>query len=206
LAELEAEAKPLDEQSAACLKCPVNYLAKPYGCFGAVNYPIPASAENWLLGRLQPSGTIGAHLCLKFMSELRVSGDSIRQMRRSGLFENPKTTKVTYIKRFLKSLSVSADQLLETIFMAGNAVAPAHCFNILLWLGAIKYDGKTPGSLDDQGMARQLLRLRSRADKELHASLELGPKPDSADAEVFQSLMKALYLSWLHDVPLLMSV
>jgi hypothetical protein len=205
LAELQAEAKPLEAQSAACSACPANFLGKPYGCFGVVNYPIPAAAEKWLLGRVQPFGTVGANLCLDFMSEFGVSGDPIRQMREGGFFENPKAQKITFKKGFLKSVSITADQLLETILMAGEALNPGHCFGILLWLGAIKVDGKVPGGPEDQATIQRLMTLTTRKAKEQHTALETGPPPASEEAQVFGALVKAIYLSWLHDVPLLMS-
>lgn len=205
LAELDAEAKPLEEQASACTTCPANFLGKSYGCFGVINYPVPAPAENWLLGRVQPFGTVGANLCLQFMSEFGVDGGSIHQMRQSGFFENSEAQKITFKKRFLKSVSITADQLLETIFMAGEALNPGHCLGILLWLGAIKVDGNVPGGSEDQATLQTLISLKTCEEKDRHAELELGPPTDSEDAEVFQALVKALYLSWFHDVPLMMS-
>ena len=38
----------------------------------------PDFSADWLLGRVQPSGTVGATSCLQFMSEFNVDGRSIR--------------------------------------------------------------------------------------------------------------------------------
>ena len=131
LTELAAHARPLKKPAIACKQCPARCQNRPYGCFGAVHYPISAAAENWLLSRLQPLGTIGAKLCLEFMAEFGVKGESIHQMRQSGFFESAKPPKVVFKIGFLKRVSVTADQLLETLFMVGDALNPNHCFGVL---------------------------------------------------------------------------
>jgi len=205
LAELEAEAKLLDGHASACNGCRANFLGQAYGCFGAINYPIPESGEAWLLGRVQPAGSLGAQLCAEFMAEFGLKGDPVRRMRDEGLFDARKTGKATLSKKFLRSVSVSADQLLETIFMAGNPLAPGHCFGILIWLGAIRVDGRVPSSPDDQAVIRTLLGLQSPQDKEQHTQLELGPKMTAKGPAEFQLLATALYLCWVCDVPLYIS-
>lgn len=205
LAELDAEAKLLEERAPACSGCRANFLGQPYGCFGAINYPIPESGEAWLLGRMQPAGSLGAQLCAEFMAEFGVKGESVRRMRDEGLFEARKAGKVTLSKSFLKSVSLSADQLLETIFMAGNPLDPGHCFGILVWLGAIRVDGQIPSSPDDQAVIRTLIGLQSPQAKEQHTQLELGPKMTAKAPAEFQFLVTALYLCWVHAVPLYIS-
>ena len=66
-------------------------------------------------------------------------------------------------------------------------------------------NGKVPGGPEDSGLIKKLASLETRQSKERHTQLELGPRPDSEDVAALQTLVKALYLSWLHDVPLLMS-
>jgi hypothetical protein len=205
LAELEAEAKPLADHAAACETCPVNLLRRAYGCFGVINYPISQAAEAWLLGRLQPPDTIGAHMCMTFMSESGVTGERIRQMRGAGFFEARRAGKVTLKKGFLTGVSVSADQLLEAILMAGSPLSPVHCFGVLLWLGAISIQGKIPGGAEDQQTLSRLVDLKSCDEKQAQTALELGPEPRSNEEAVFRGLMEALYRSWLHGVPMLIS-
>jgi hypothetical protein len=205
LAELESESASLETQAAACAGCAANFLNKPYGCFGCINYPIPESAERWLMSRVQPPGTLGADLCLEFMTELKVKGESIRQMRREGLLNATSGERLTLKKGFLSRQSLSADQLLETMLMAGNPLDPGHCFGVLFWLGAIAVDGVVPSDPQQRDLLLALLGLKTRAQKEERASLELGPDADSPEATIFATLLKGIYLAWVHDVPLMMS-
>lgn len=203
--EMEAEAMPLDAHAAACAGCPANFQARPYGCYGAINYPVSQAGEAWLLSRVQPPGTMGAQLCAEFMKEFRVSGDGIRQLRGQGLYEAGKAGKVTLIKGLLKGTSLSGDQLLETIFQAGDSLVPSHCFGILIWLGAIRVDGVVPSSLEDQATLQKLLSLTPGEAREKHTQLELGAESPPESTMDFQCLVAALYLCWVFDVPLYIS-
>ena len=206
LAELAAEAQPLEEQGAACATCPANLLGKPYGCVGCVNYPVPAAAEKWLLSRVQPFGSVGAFMCQEFMTDFKVDGQPIRRMRKNGLFASPRGEEVVFKKSFFSKTSVTADQLLQTILAAGDELNPGHCFGILLWLGAIKVDGKVPGTVaDDRARIQTLMGLQTREDKERHTALELGPPASNPDEELFQKVVRALYVAWVHDVGVVVS-
>lgn len=202
--ELDAQARPLDEHASACTGCPANFLSQPYGCFGAINYPVALAGETWLLSRMQPPGTMGAQLCAEFMAEFKVTGEAIRRLREAGFYELKKAVSVPLIKGFLKNKSLSADQLLETLFQAGGALLPGHCFGILLWLGAIRVDGVIPVSLEDKTLIQKLMSLSTREKKAEHTKLEIGP-PIPGAAAAFQNLVAALYLCWVHDVPLYLS-
>lgn len=208
LAELQAEAEPLREHEAACIKCPANLRDEPYGCFGVLNYPISESAEKWILGRLQPYGTVGANLCIQFLSEFRVTGQEVHKMRLAGFFESNITPKVVLKKGLLKNITVSSDQLFETILMSGNPLNPGHCFGLLTWLGAIKVQGKVPGGAEDQERLKLITTMQTTEEKLKYTELELGlgQQNISPDVSMLQDLMKALYISWIFDIPLQISI
>src|SRR5688572_641387 len=47
--DLAAELDPLAHY---CADCPANIMGVPYGCVGAIEYPISVAAERWLLDQL----------------------------------------------------------------------------------------------------------------------------------------------------------
>jgi hypothetical protein len=88
--------------------------------------------------------------------------------------------------------------------MAGNELNPGHCFGILVWLGAIRVDETVPADPGEQGTIRSLLNLKTREEKATRTELELGGQPPE-EAMAFASLLNALYLAWVHDVPVFIS-
>src|SRR5262245_47695585 len=62
--DMMAQAAPLEDHARACQGCPANFLGTPYGCYGAVPYPVTAAAETWLVNRLQLADTPGGNLLL----------------------------------------------------------------------------------------------------------------------------------------------
>jgi hypothetical protein len=204
LAELEGEARILETLGTACAGCPVNLVGQLFGCFGAVHYPIPAAAERWLLGRVQPPGSAGAWLCLEYLTSFGLTGESIRNLRKTGFFEARAGSQVALEKGLFKRRSLSADQLLESILMTGSPLNPGHCFGVLVWLGAISLDGAVPAQPGDPSLA-VLAEIQSWEEKQNRTRLELGGEANFPEAEPFATLLKALYLSWVHDAPLFIS-
>ena len=47
--DLAAQLDPLEQH---CAGCPANVSGRPFGCVGAIQYPITAAAERWLLDQL----------------------------------------------------------------------------------------------------------------------------------------------------------
>jgi hypothetical protein len=202
LADLEAHGRMLAQKGVLCTACPANFLGQPYGCCGAINYPIPETGETWLLSRLQPFGTIGAQMCLDFLKQFKVTGESVLKLRQSDFFESKTTPSVALKKSLFSKISVTSDQILQTILHAGNPLAPADCFGLLLWLGAIRVDEKIPTELNDQVA---LFALGTPQAKQQHTRLELGDQSSDAGVSAFQTLVMALYLCWLLDAPLWIS-
>jgi hypothetical protein len=202
LADLEAHARMLTEQSGFCTGCPANFLRQPYGCFGAINYPISQSGETWLLSRLQPFGTVGAQLCVDYMKEFKVTGESVLKLRQSGFFESKSTPSMVLKKGLLCKVAVSSDQLLQSILHVGNPLGSGHCSGILLWLGAIRKGDKIPTELNDQVA---LFALGTSQARQQHTRVEIGDQSDDPGIKAFQTLVVALYLCWLLDAPLWIS-
>lgn len=207
LSDLEAAALALVEHEHACASCTANALSEPYGCFGAINYPISREGESWLMSRVQPPNTMGAQMCAEFMAEFDVTGDKVKEMRDDGdmYFEASRAATVALTKGLLKRTSLSANQLLEAILMGSDLLEPDNSIGILLWLGAIRIEGAIPSSFEDQALLKKLIELRTQEQKKKHTQLELGPKACSESVIPFQVLIRSMYVSWIHDVPLYIS-
>jgi hypothetical protein len=175
LRQLEEHALPLQQLAPACEGCPARCFDTAYGCFGCINYPISSEAEDWLLSRLQASGPVGAALCLDYMADFAISGAPIARMRQSGLLAAPRARRVTLNTGLFGSKSVTADQLLESLFLVGNPLDPGHCFGVLIWLGAIAVDGRVPVSPTDRGRIQKLASLTTPDTRARSAQLDLGP-------------------------------
>ena len=66
-AELVAQARRLRPLEHFCSECPANALQRPFGCQGAVNYPIRMSSEAWLMDQVQTFDTVaGPYLVAAF--------------------------------------------------------------------------------------------------------------------------------------------
>lgn len=205
LAELERESAPLKARGQACIGCPANVRQSPYGCIGAINYPVARDAELWLLERVYSSGDMGAYLCYGFMKDNRISGNGIRQLRKSGFFEIEKSPKVIFKKGFFSSKSVTSDQIFEILFSQDQFIAPEICLNVLLWLGAIKVQGRVPVAKEDNERIAKLLSFKTSKEKSQWTSLEIGSERQDPAVVSMGEFVKAMYLSWVLGVPLLVS-
>src|SRR6516225_4389041 len=87
--ELVARGRELEPFESECASCPANVRGRPFGCIGAVNYPIPRRAEEWLMDRLLPTSTFGGELCRRALGDLNYTGEPIRRLREAGFFESP---------------------------------------------------------------------------------------------------------------------
>ncbi len=201
LAELELEAKDLESQAAACAGCPANVLGQAYGCYATIHYPISAAGEAWLISRVQPPGTLGAAMCADYLSEFGVTGERAKQLRQGGNFESRQATKATLKKGFLKSVSVSSDQLFEAMFLSGNMLSPSHCLGILLWFDAVQVEGAANSVEALHGLAATDAAER-RAET---TQFGLSAAPESPGELAFFTFAKAMYLAWVLDVPLYVS-
>lgn len=203
VAELEQHASALDARATACFDCPMNLFAREYGCLGWINYPIRQSEEEWLIGKLQPFGTIGADLCLNFITEFRISGERIKGMRQSGFLELQCGREIVLKKSLFKKHSVHTDQLLEMVLLGGECLQPAHCLGVLLWFGAMHVEGIVPGALEDRATLQRLLALKTLTERSEHTGFvfddEVVPRGS------FAMLLRAMYVAWMHDQPLSMS-
>lgn len=196
--ELLEQAAPLDEHAGHCTNCPANLLKEPYGCVGAINYPIRRAAEEWLIGLARPADEAGGFLFLRAIEDFGYDGEPIRRFRQAGLFE----LKRGLTKKLGPGKTVSSDQLFQAVFCIGEPLDPGHCMGVLLWLGALTLDGDRIAGPDG---LRELLGLDTPKERTTRARLAVGRRSDDADVAAVQRLLLFLYGSWVFDTPLYVS-
>lgn len=197
--QLIEQAKPLDDHSASCERCPANFLASPYGCYGTLNYPVPTSSEQWLFNRLQPPNHIGGHLFLQSIKDFKNRGATVDRMRAAGLFESKNALSVSHRLSFLSRVTVTSSQLIEAILGAGETLDPWHCGSVLLWVGGIEVDGVVPTEPEH---AEVLPSLESVFARHTRTAFAVAPGASGTGDNPFLHVLKALYSSWVQGVPL----
>jgi hypothetical protein len=198
--DLLAQLEPLRPLEEDCQRCPVNAFRDSLGCCGFLRYPIAAAAERWLLDRVQPADQAGGFYFLKAIGDLGYTGELMKQWRAGGLFEADAPSERVLDPERPDETRVTSDQIWHALFGVGNELQPWHCAMILLWLGSIRHDGEVPAGPED---LRALLAL-APADRRAHTRPDFGPRSPDAAVLGVQQLLYACYLSWLHEVPLLM--
>jgi len=94
--DLVSQASGLEPYISECSGCAGNFLSKPFGCFGVLNFPVRRGSEEWLMSRLQPITAIGGQLIMAAMQDFGYSGEQVKNMRAAGLFESPKPVKKAF--------------------------------------------------------------------------------------------------------------
>ena len=77
--DLAAQLDPLEQH---CAGCPANVSGRPFGCVGAIQYPITAAAERWLLDQLPDIEEPLTWLLLRQgVQDLGYDGEAVRPLR-----------------------------------------------------------------------------------------------------------------------------
>ena len=162
------EAEALDPHASGCAGCPANVLGTPYGCCGFVRYPIPAATEAAFAERLEPPQHIGGHLFIKALIDFEYDGAPIARWRERELLEADGLAT----RALSEKLSVSSNVMLQPILAVGDELGPTHCLLVLMWFGALAFDGVVPTDPEDPA---PLIALSSQNSD---ARLELVPFDD----------------------------
>jgi hypothetical protein len=194
----------LDDLAPHCVDCPANCFAETFGCVSYLQYPVPESAEAWLVKRVQSADTFGGQLLLKAIKDFGYTGQQLASWRERGLLASKAPTYAVVKKGFLSSTKVSADQLLEAVLTVGEPLQPTHCLLFLLFLGALRLDGQVPTAKDDPTPLATLMVLSKGTVEQRRArtALDVGPDSDEDGAAAMQRLLRAVYQAWLLDDPL----
>ncbi len=186
------ELQPLEHH---CVGCPANRAGRPFGCMGQIRYPISSEAERWLLDQLpMPTEPLVWLLLRQGVRDLHYDGSTVAPLRAAG---RTHFAEELNLERKLGELKLSADQVFEMTFLLGH-IHPNHAGVLLLFFGAIRRDleaheimhiGRLP--LDERALFDFLI--------------EPSQHDDATTAEMKQFL-RALYITWRLDVPLLLDV
>lgn len=201
VAELLAHSAPLQDHASACPSCPANATNQPYGCLGYLPYPIGPSAEAWLIGRLQPPGSLGHMLVCKMLEDFGYSGEHFAAWREKGLISAPEPMSVV-LREGDPPLTMSTDQIFHALFAVGDRLDPTHCALVLLWLGALAIDGEVAATAD----RTPLITMRELDTVELRqarSALVVGEPSEDPGVATMQLMLGMLWFAWVNDVALL---
>jgi hypothetical protein len=179
-----------------CADCPANVLGRPFGCYGAINYPISSAAEKWLLDQL-PSNR-DAILWLLLRESLKDNdGHAVEPLRAGGAYFEERAVRG---RQFSETIA-SADQIFQMLFLYGHIQA-GHAGILLLFFDAVPREG-----IESTDITHLLDGTLPQSEKEERFPfiLEHEDEDDSSVAE-FKTFFKALHRAWLLDVPLLLDV
>jgi hypothetical protein len=168
---------------------------------GFLPYPIGPSAEAWLIGRVQPPGSLGHTLVSRMLEDFGYTGEHFAAWREQGLITAPEPLRVV-LREGLPPLTLSTDQIFHAIFAVGSRLDPSHCALLLLWLGALAIDGAVADTPD----FTPLVTMRELSTYELRlarSSLVVGEPSTDRGVAAMQLMLGMLYTAWLNDVELL---
>jgi hypothetical protein len=155
------QAAKLQPYEPYCAGCPANVLREPFGCYGALAYPISAAVERWLMDRLPQSleSRAGRLMRAGIIEDFGYDGATSADMRRQrGLFfERAEPVRRAWRTGFLRSWGHSSNQLLEMMIGLGN-LAPAHCEMLALFLGVVPHDSPAELIRDNAAWKQALAR------------------------------------------------
>ncbi len=198
---LRRTAAELTPHESACAGCPANVTEQAFGCMGCVNYPIPHAAEVWLMDQLERPGTLGGSLCLSGVKDLGYDGAPIRALRREGFLEARASVPVVFEKKLLRNVTVTSDQVLHAFFGVGSTIRPEHALTLLLWFGGVIIDGRVPRERTDATLAARLVAMATPEERRAATEPNIAD-PDDPVAEQLSQFLRALYSSWVLDVPI----
>ena len=202
LAEMRAQAGPLEQLGGACAECDSCALAERFGCVGYLTYPLSEALERWILARAQPADTLGGALMRRAIRDFGYDGSAM-----GGWRSNPSLMERTSaLTTGDGPEAISSDQILQAILMVGSELDPMHGAMLLLWLGALRVDGVIPGPGTAQAPSAlaALSQASTPAQRQALAKVELGEPSEDRGVRGFQQLLFALYVAWVLDRPLLL--
>jgi hypothetical protein len=134
------QVQALHPHAPHCQGCKANLLARPFGCYGSVSYPISIRSEEWLMSLLprelkSPAG----HLLRFAVTDLNYTGGMFLTMRPQEMFFEGRTPIRRRWGSWFSGWTLTSDQLLQMLFGLGN-LQPSHCKMMSIILGLIQTD------------------------------------------------------------------
>ena len=184
-----AKKLPADDASPpheGCATCAL--LGGTTACYGVIQPPVSATAEEWLVARLPADlESLSGLLLRKTLHDMRYEGEGGKALRKAGLLE----ASGPYIKHygpFFRRYPVSSEQLLEQLFCVGDW-SPVHALGLLGQLGAIEVDGSALTKVDDAERYAELVQHPEKRKSRTRCSLEIREGDDRSVVELKRLLM-----------------
>lgn len=194
--ELLDQAAELEPLIPYCEDCPANVLGRPFGCYGAINYPISSAAEKWLLDQL-PSNRDPILWLLLQQSLKGNDGHVVAPLRAGGTYFEERAVR----GREISDTIASADQVFQMLFLYGH-ILPNHAGMLLLFYNAIPRAG-----VESTDVTRLIDGTMPADEKEERFPFALAhADDDDPSISEFKTFFKAMHRAWLLDVPLLLDV
>lgn len=190
------QAAELEPLLSYCADCPANVLGRPFGCYGAINYPISSAAEKWLLDQL-PSNLDPLLWLLLREALIENDGHPVEALRASGAYFEERNVRGRQYSEHI----ASADQVFQMLFLFGHIQA-GHAGILLLFFHAVPRDG-----IESDDITRILDGTLPQDEKEERFPfiLEYAGEDDPSIVE-FKTFFRAMHRAWILNVPLLLDV
>jgi hypothetical protein len=134
------QARGLHPHAHHCQGCRANLLARPFGCYGSVSYPISVHSEEWLMSLLPKDlNSPAGHLLRSAVTDLKYTGGMFLTMRPQEMFFESRTPIKRKWGSWFSGWTLTSDQLLQILFGLGN-LQPSHCKMMSIILGLIQTD------------------------------------------------------------------
>ncbi len=179
-------------------RCPTcSLLGEELACVGLVEPRISAWSEEWLAGRLPTElESLPGKLLQKNLEESGARGEGGARLRELGLCEAPGPFTRHY-GPFFRRYTVTTDQLLEELFLAGD-VQPAHALGVLVHLGGVAIDGNLPlQDADGIKLSEVFQDVASRRERVL-CTIDHDEDDDPSQREL-KRYLRALYAAFVLD-------
>ncbi|MCA9902334.1 MAG: hypothetical protein KC547_00640 [Anaerolineae bacterium] len=195
--DLLDRANELLPYEAACSGCPANLRSMPFGCVDAIQYPLTAQSERWMLSRLPDIDEPLLWLLLRQgIQEMGYDGHDVEPLRANGVyFESP-----TVFERDLQDFIFNSNQIFEMMFLLGH-IQPSHAGVLLQFFNAV------PRATE----ADEILRLMNRtlsADEiaERYPFSMTAEENDDRTISEIKQFLKAVHRAWQSGVMVLLDV
>jgi hypothetical protein len=203
--KLLAEAAVLDGHADKCADCPANLGQEPFGCYGRLEYPVPAEAEEFLM-RLpaDPNTHYTGNLLAQNIYDNGFNGAPIEEMRTKGgrFFRLGEAVEVSWGSGNSER-SFNSDQILH-LLLFGGPFPPTDALLLLMQLNLIRLDRERVTTPDDVRAAAGLLG-DPEAPARLDFDLPLAAGRPPAEAASLLNFLTALFAGALLGAPVSVS-
>ncbi len=202
LDDLARRTAPLEEHADACSNCKARVEHRAFGCIVQTPSVLSAAGEEWLIARLQPADQLGGALCLDSLKNAGWTGARVSGRRTDGLLERKQPLVVVLQKGWIFNTKITSDQVLEALlWREGGSPEPGEGLDIACWFGAVKLAGQS-NPIDDR--VWEQLRASPKAHRLSRTTLDIGEPSKDHGIRAMQRAITAWYLSWVHDVRLIL--